>query len=85
MWELQSRWRHPTTNERPWPAHAGHAAQLDRLLEENAALRKALEGKIEPILGSVRVRPSRTRVFFRKVVPVRYHTRIADLMKRGKS
>jgi len=68
---------------------AGHAAQLDRLLEENARLRRALEGRIDPTLigagstpGVASASVERARRLARKVVPKRYHRAISTTMKR---
>lgn len=65
---------------------AGHAAQLDSLLEENAMLRRALEGKIDPrLFGPRTAQPSPIRKAARRVVPDRFHATIARWLKRWKS
>lgn len=62
-----------------------HAAQLDRLLEENARLRQALEGRIDPkLFGAASIRVGPLRRLARKVVPRRFHPTISRAMSRTK-
>lgn len=58
-----------------------YAAQIDKLLEENARLRRALEGEIDPrLFGATSGRPSFVRRSARKIVPSRFHGPIARLL-----
>ena len=60
-----------------------HAAQLDALLEENARLRQALEGRIDPrLFGATSLPVSTVRRLGRRVVPKPFHPPIARLLKR---
>jgi hypothetical protein len=60
-----------------------HAAQIDRLLEENARLRQALEGVIDSDLFGVPMsKVSPVRRLARNVVPDRFHPAIARFLKR---
>jgi len=61
-----------------------HAAQIDVLLAENARLRRALEGKIDPALFTPPERRSHPlRTLVKRVMPNRLRSRIARMMKQA--
>jgi len=51
-----------------------HAAQIDSLLAENARLRRALEGEIDPsLLPGPRPEPRGVMAAVKALVPIRWH------------
>lgn len=60
-----------------------HAAQLDSLLAENAKLRRALEGEIDPsLLPGPRPEPRGLVAATKALVPVRWHSRLGRIRRR---
>lgn len=59
-----------------------HAAQLDRLLEENARLRRALEGEIDPsLLPGPRPEPRGIIAAIKAVTPIGLHGNLGRLRR----
>ena len=60
----------------------GHAAQIDRLLAENARLRDAARGTVDPrLFGGMVRRPHVIRRMGRKVIPRRFHPMISRVLR----
>lgn len=60
-----------------------HAAQLDSLLAENAKLRRALEGEIDPsLLPGPRPEPRGFVAAIKAVTPMRWHRSLGVIRRR---
>jgi hypothetical protein len=60
-----------------------HAAQIDSLLAENAKLRKALEGEIDPsLLPGPRPEPRGAVAAAKALIPLRWHGYLGRARRR---
>ena len=60
-----------------------HAAQIDSLLAENARLRKALEGEIDPsLVPGPRPEPRGFVAAVKALVPIRWHRQLGKVRRR---
>lgn len=60
-----------------------HAAQIDSLLAENALLRRALEGEIDPsLLPGPRPEPRGIVAAVKALVPIRWHRQLGKVRRR---
>lgn len=60
-----------------------HAAQIDSLMAENARLRRALEGEIDPsLLPGPRPAPRGAVAAAKALIPLRWHGLLGELRRR---